>query len=68
MNLELMEKRSLPRQRKTWQLHDENKDVREASAGFILKKFTTHGASDYVFPLICFHSNSTFFCVLSIKC
>lgn len=67
MNLELMEKKLLHRQRKTWQLHDENKDVREASAGFILKKFTTSVllimfSPKFVFILI------PFFCVLSNKC
>lgn len=55
MNLELMEKKLPHRQRKTWQLHDENKDVREASASLSLMKFAAPCASKlYVFILIAF--------------
>jgi len=43
VNLELMEKKLLHRQRKMLQLHDENKDVREASTSLNLLMF--HGTS-----------------------
>ena len=54
MHLELMEKKLLRRQRKMWQLHNKNKDVREDSASISLMNFPARYFS------LCFNPASKF--------